>query len=64
MMNPVPWLQMTNMISYQGLVRTFPCIAVIENLWVKYAITAKEIESQRDKASKQLHDFLMELGYE
>ncbi|MDM8858284.1 hypothetical protein QU846_22270, partial [Escherichia coli] len=25
MMNPVPWLQMTNMISYQGLVRTFPC---------------------------------------
>ncbi|HHF8025342.1 TPA: hypothetical protein ACPT0V_005067, partial [Escherichia coli] len=24
-MNPVPWLQMTNMISYQGLVRTFPC---------------------------------------
>ena len=28
MMNPVPWLQMTNMISYQGLVRTFP------NLWI------------------------------
>ena len=26
MMNPVPWLQMTNMISYQGLVRTFPSI--------------------------------------
>ena len=25
-MNPVPWLQMTNMISYQGLVRTFPGI--------------------------------------
>ena len=24
MMNPVLWLQMTNMISYQGLVRTFP----------------------------------------
>ena len=23
-MNPVPWLQMTNMISYQELVRTFP----------------------------------------
>ena len=22
-MNPVPWLQMTNMISYQVLVRTF-----------------------------------------
>ncbi|MEI4955650.1 hypothetical protein [Aeromonas caviae] len=26
MMNPVPWLQMTNMISYQGLVRTFPSV--------------------------------------
>ena len=26
MMNPVPWLQMTNMISYQGLVRTFPSL--------------------------------------
>ena len=24
MMNPFSWLQMTNMISYQGLVRTFP----------------------------------------
>ncbi|OWH05377.1 hypothetical protein CCE12_09935 [Escherichia coli] len=30
MMNPVPWLQMTNMISYQGLVRTFlSCIGFI-----------------------------------
>jgi len=28
MMNPVPWLQMTNMISYQGLVRTFPKAAL------------------------------------
>ncbi len=28
MMNPVPWLQMTNMISYQGLVRTFLSIPV------------------------------------
>jgi hypothetical protein len=26
MMNPVSWLQMTNMISYQELVRTFPNI--------------------------------------
>ncbi|EGE1786397.1 oxidoreductase, partial [Shigella sonnei] len=26
MMNPFSWLQMTNMISYQGLVRTFPSI--------------------------------------
>ncbi|MFQ2551639.1 hypothetical protein ACK3Z3_11065, partial [Aeromonas caviae] len=29
MMNPVPWLQMTNMISYQGLVRTFPGTRVL-----------------------------------
>ncbi|MFS3823581.1 hypothetical protein, partial [Citrobacter freundii] len=29
MMNPVPWLQMTNMISYQGLVRTFPNFATV-----------------------------------
>ncbi|QLS63058.1 hypothetical protein [Citrobacter sp. RHBSTW-00881] len=28
MMNPVPWLQMTNMISYQGLVRTFPSYTI------------------------------------
>jgi len=30
MMNPVPWLQMTNMISYQGLVRTFPSANTIQ----------------------------------
>ncbi|MCB7730949.1 hypothetical protein KAF99_12200, partial [Klebsiella pneumoniae] len=35
MMNPVPWLQMTNMISYQGLVRTFPSA-------IELAITAME----------------------
>ena len=32
MMNPVPWLQMTNMISYQGLVRTFPSAIGTESL--------------------------------
>ncbi|MFQ2773033.1 hypothetical protein ACK3Y4_20175, partial [Aeromonas caviae] len=35
MMNPFSWLQMTNMISYQGLVRTFP----------KYELGYREIES-------------------
>ncbi|SIR09260.1 N-6 DNA Methylase [Alkalispirochaeta americana] len=40
------------------------CIKVVENLWDKYAVTAKEIEAERDKASSQLHEFLMELGYE
>ncbi|WP_407197501.1 hypothetical protein [Citrobacter freundii] len=31
MMNPVPWLQMTNMISYQGLVRTFLKAHIVMN---------------------------------
>ena len=31
MMNPFSWLQMTNMISYQGLVRTFPRGRIREN---------------------------------
>ncbi len=31
-MNPVPWLQMTNMISYQGLVRTFPSESLVFDL--------------------------------
>lgn len=36
----------------------------IENLWDKYAVTAKEIEADRDAAAKQLKGFLQELGYE
>ena len=32
MMNPVPWLQMTNMISYQELVRTF-----LSNVWSQFS---------------------------
>jgi type I restriction enzyme M protein len=40
------------------------CIKAIENLWSKYAVTSKTIEAERDAASKQLHVFLMELGYE
>ena len=40
------------------------CVAVIENLWSKYAITAKEIEAERDAASTQLRKFLGTLGYE
>lgn len=39
-------------------------ITAIEKLWVKYAVTAKEIENERDKASQQLKVFLAELGYE
>jgi len=40
------------------------CIAVIENLWGKYAVTAKQIEFERDEAAQALQTFLMELGYE
>jgi type I restriction enzyme M protein len=40
------------------------CIKAIENLWSKYAVTAKTIEAERDAASKQLQAFLVELGYE
>jgi len=40
------------------------CIKAIENLWGKYAVTAGEIEADRDAVSKQLRTFLVELGYE
>ena len=40
------------------------CVAAIENLWRKYAVTAKQIEAQRDEAAAQLQAFLVELGYE
>jgi len=40
------------------------CIKAIENLWGKYAVTSKTIEAERDAASKQLKEFLVELGYE
>jgi type I restriction enzyme M protein len=40
------------------------CVKAIENLWSKYAVTAKSIEEARDKASKQLREYLAELEYE
>ena len=39
------------------------CVGSIENLWRKYAVTAKQIEAQRDAAAEQLQKFLAELGY-
>ena len=39
------------------------CVAAIENLWSKYAVTAKEIEAERDAAARELSAFLAELGY-
>ncbi len=51
---------------YSGYLRTEQraCIKAVENLWSKYAITARQIEAERDQASRQLHEFLVELGYE
>lgn len=40
------------------------CIKALENLWRKYAVTAKTIEAERDVASAQLKAFLVELEYE
>ncbi|ODP31231.1 type I restriction-modification system subunit M [Pandoraea sp. ISTKB] len=38
-------------------------IAAVENLWSKYAVTAKQIEAERDDAAQALQAFLVELGY-
>lgn len=40
------------------------CIAAIENLWRKYAVTARQIEAERDEAAEALQAFMVELGYE
>lgn len=40
------------------------CIAAIENLWEKYAVTALEIEADRDAAAAKLKELLVGLGYE
>ena len=52
--------------SYQHYLRADQraCIVAIENLWSKYAVTAKQIEAARDEAAQALLDYLAELGYE
>jgi len=52
--------------TYQSYLRAEQraCIKAIENLWSKYAVTAHEIEAERDAALRQLQQFLVELGYE
>lgn len=40
------------------------CIQDVENLWSKYAVTAKQIEIERGNASHELNELLVELGYE
>lgn len=51
--------------SYQQYLRADQraCVAAVENLWGKYAVTAKQIDAERDEATKVLQEFLMELGY-
>jgi type I restriction enzyme M protein len=38
-------------------------IAVVENLWDKYAVSSREMESQRAETLKTLDGFLKGLGY-
>jgi type I restriction enzyme M protein len=40
------------------------CLAAIENLHAKYAVTAQAIEAKRDAEAAKLKTFLKELGYE
>lgn len=40
------------------------CVAAIENLWNKYAVTAKHKESELRIATAELHEYLVEMGYE
>jgi type I restriction enzyme M protein len=39
------------------------CAVAIENLWDKYAMTALQIEAERDAAAVKVKAFLVELGY-
>ena len=59
-------LRQVLMNTYQAYLRADQraCIKAIENLWGKYAVTAKTIEDARDEASEKLQEFMVELGYE
>ncbi|MCL5059754.1 MAG: N-6 DNA methylase [Candidatus Thermoplasmatota archaeon] len=52
--------------TYEGYLRADQraCVAAMENLHGKYAVTAKQIEAKRDEAAAKLKAFLAELGYE
>ncbi|HRX49367.1 MAG TPA: type I restriction-modification system subunit M [Spirochaetota bacterium] len=38
-------------------------VSYIENLWDKYKVTAREIETERDREAEKLNGFLKNLGY-
>jgi type I restriction enzyme M protein len=52
--------------TYEGYLRADQraCLAALENLHAKYAVTAKAIEDKRDAEAAKLKSFLSELGYE
>jgi len=52
--------------SYQHYLRADQraCVAALDNLWRKYAVTARQIEGQRDAAANALQKFLEKLGYD
>ena len=51
---------------YEGYLRADQraCLAALENLWRKYAVTAKTIEASRDAEAAKLKAFFVQLGYE
>ena len=52
--------------TYEGYLRADrrACLAALENLWGKYAVTTKAMEAKRHTAAAALTEFLLELGYE
>lgn len=52
--------------TYEGYLRADQraCLAALENLHAKYAVTAKAIEAKSDAEAAKLKWFLKELGYE
>ncbi|ABQ28187.1 type I restriction-modification system subunit M [Geotalea uraniireducens] len=52
--------------TYEGYLQADQraCLAALENLHGKYAVTVKDIEARRDLAAEKLKGFLVELGYE
>ncbi|NOS76483.1 MAG: SAM-dependent DNA methyltransferase [Nitrospira sp.] len=52
--------------TYEGYLRADQraCLAAMEDLYDKYAVTAKVIEAKRDAEAVKLKQFLAELGYE
>jgi type I restriction enzyme M protein len=58
-------LEQVLMESYRQYLRADQraCVAAIENLWGKYAVTAKQLEAARARAATEFGGYLAELGY-